>query len=363
MNVRDTIALAQEWVDQEATRLPHFMGAHLMGSLATLPGDTPFPAYRDIDVAIVVAGDQDGDVHDLPYRVGIVEYGLANWRHYESAAAVLRDPGLAPNLVANTILADPQGVLAPMHTVVAAQFPQRPWVQARCAAMRQEVAAARAMLEGCNTALEAYGALIGLSWSLAGWLAVAALRPPTHRRSLIRQQEILAQQEALPLHEAALALLGVEHFDTRQVESYLAAAVAAFDRAVAVHRTPTPLDFKLQAHVRPYLAQGSQEMIDAGYPREAMAWIGAGLRLAHGTIQLDDPVDAERQQVQAYVDHLLEDCGLRAPGALRQRQAAADRLIADLATVVERLVATNPAVRDPQSRQAGHERGSGGKEQ
>ena len=40
MKAQDAIALAQEWVDQEATRMPHFVGAHLGGSLATLPRDS-----------------------------------------------------------------------------------------------------------------------------------------------------------------------------------------------------------------------------------------------------------------------------------------------------------------------------------
>ena len=113
-----------------------------------------------------------------------------------------------------------------------------------------------------------------------------------------------------------------------------------------VHRTPTPLDFKLHAHVRPYLVEGSQEMIDEGYPREAMSWIGAALLLANGTIQLDGPAEEERQQVQAGVDQLLEECGLQEPEALALRQDAAARLVADVSEVVDQLIATNPAVRD-----------------
>jgi hypothetical protein len=42
MNVQQAIALAQAWVDQEATRMPHFVGAHLMGSLAPYPPTLPF---------------------------------------------------------------------------------------------------------------------------------------------------------------------------------------------------------------------------------------------------------------------------------------------------------------------------------
>src|SRR5205814_4965207 len=124
-------------------------------------------------------------------------------------------------------------------------------------------------------------------------------------------------------------LLGVAHFDARRAESYLAAAAAAFDRAVAVRRTPTAYGFKLQAYVRLYMLEGSQEMISAGYPREAMIWIAGTLVLANQTIQLDAPVE-ERPAFQASVDELLDESGLRAPGALARRHADAVQFAGDL---------------------------------
>jgi hypothetical protein len=345
MKVQNAIALAQEWVDQEATRMPHFVGAHLLGSVATLPAECTFPPYRDIDVNVVLEGDIAPEVHDIDYRGYILEYGLESWNDYASAEAVLSNPGLAPNLDANTILADPRGLLVPLQTAVAQEFTKRTWVVARCASMRREVDRTCEVLGIVPTPGEAYGVLVALTWALSGWLAMAALRPPTHRRALVLLREMLANQDALPLQEAVLDLLGVAHFDARRAEFYLAAAVAAFDRAVEVHRTPTPLDFKLQAHVRPYLVQGSQEMIDEGYPREAMSWIALGLLLANQTIQLDGPVE-EQQIFQATVDQLLEECGFTAPGALALRRAEAAQLVADMSEVVERFIVTNRAIRD-----------------
>lgn len=345
MYVRDAISLAQEWVDQEAARLPHFVGAHLMGSVATLSADTPFPPYRDIDLNVVVAGTRAVEVHDIPYRGRLLEYGLLGWQAYASAEAVLSSPELAPNLVAPTILADPWGRLGPLQRVVAQEFTQRRWVVARCAGMRRAVDQLLATLPTTATRGGAYFGLVRLVVDLAGAVALAALRPPTHRRALIVQHELLAQHDVLPLHEAALDVLGVAHFDADRAESYLGAAAAAFDRAVTVRRTPIPYGFKLQAHVRPYMLEGSQEMISAGYPREAMIWIAGTLVLANQTIQLDAPAE-ERPVFQASVDQLLDEAGLRAPGALAGRRAAAAQLAGEMAALVERLIATNPAIRD-----------------
>ena len=51
MNVKQVIELAKEWVEIYGSQTPGFCGAHLMGSINHMPPDTPFPAYKDVDLS------------------------------------------------------------------------------------------------------------------------------------------------------------------------------------------------------------------------------------------------------------------------------------------------------------------------
>ena len=51
------------------------------------------------------------------------------------------------------------------------------------------------------------------------------------------------------------------------VQAMLDRSVVAFDRSVEVYRTPTPYGFTIRPHLRPYLAEATQEMINEGNHR------------------------------------------------------------------------------------------------
>src|SRR5262249_40619276 len=89
-------------------------------------------------------------------------------------------------------------------------------------------------------------------------------RPPTHRRCLVQLRDVLHAAGRRDLHEATLQLLGWAHLRRQEVEAYLADCAMAFDRAVAVTRTPVPFQFKLQAHVPPYIIRRAHICQTAG---------------------------------------------------------------------------------------------------
>lgn len=132
MDVEQVIALAKEWVDAEASRMPGFCGAHLMGGVTYTPRQSTFPPYRDVDMAIVLDGKQEMGVYDVAYRGLILEYGEYGVERYAQPGTVLADPELASNLVADSILADPHGILVPLQVTVRQEYARRKWVLARC---------------------------------------------------------------------------------------------------------------------------------------------------------------------------------------------------------------------------------------
>src|SRR5690242_20684284 len=122
MYVYQAIDLAKEWVDTQGRAIPGFRGAHLLGGALTLPKDAIFPAYRDVDLNIVCEGARETATHDLAYKGLILEYGVVDMERYCSPEAVLANPELASNLAVDSILADPCGLLEPLHQAVAAQY-------------------------------------------------------------------------------------------------------------------------------------------------------------------------------------------------------------------------------------------------
>ena len=316
--------------------MPGFRGAHLMGSALSIPHDAPFPVYRDIDFNIVCEGSHDTQTHDVPYKGLMLEYSVVSVERYRSAEEVLATPELASNLAAGGILADPLGLLAPLQRAVADQYTQPRWVWARCAYEKHIVGQALDSLGQAGAPFEALLPLGTLALYLSGLLAEASLRPPTHRRCLVVMRDVLHGQGCADLYETVLNLTGYGQLSRRQVDGYLDACAAAFDCAAAVTRTPVMFQFKLQPHVRPCIVEGAREMIDQGYHREAMFWIGGFLMFANAAIQADAPAQ-ERAVFQAGLDRLIADMGLRTSADVAGRAAVARDLAAAVFDVADEL--------------------------
>ncbi len=338
MNVGQAIAYALEWVDLHGHEIPGFCGAHLMGSILSLPYDAPFPAYRDVDLNVVVSEGPPADAtHDVAYKGLMIEYGTVNVARYRVPEEVLANPELAANLAVDGILADPHCILTPLQRTVAAQYASRTWVRARCAYEQQVVAQCLEALCHVESPSEAVWPVLSGVLFLSGLLAVASLRAPTHRRSLVVMREVLAAQGRLDLYEAVLGLLGFAHMSRWQVELCLQDCALAFDCAVKVTRTPVPFHFKLQPHIRPYVVMGAREMIDQGFHREAMFWIAGFLMFANGAIQADAP-DGEKPIFQAKLDRVRENMGFRTPADVMERRRTAEELASEVCAVADTIL-------------------------
>ena len=157
-----------------------------------------------------------------------------------------------------------RSAVLPVHEVVALV---REWVDLHARHLSDFVGA---YLWGGITALPAearfplYRDVDVVLNALSGLLAVAQLKRPTTRRTLALLGELLDEQGRADLHEAALKVWGSAHMSRANVQAMLDQSVAVFDRSVEVYHTPTPYGFTIRAHLRPYLAEATQEMIDEG---------------------------------------------------------------------------------------------------
>ncbi len=341
-NVGQVITSVSEWVELHGKQIPGFRGAHLLGSILTLPHEAPFPSYRDVDLNIVCDELTDPMTHDVAYNGLILEYGTVSSERYRTPEDVLANPELAANLAAGGILADPYGLLAPLQQAVAAQYAHQRWVVARCSQEKQMVSQVLGGLQHAAAPAEASWLLSSGALFLSGLLAEASLRAPTHRRCLVLMREVLHAHGHAELHEAILRLLGFAHLSRQQVDRYLRDCAETFDQAVAVTRTPVPFQFKLQPHIRPYIIDGAQELIGQGYHREAMFWIGGFLIFANTAIQCDAPA-AKKPHFQAKVDQLIEEIGLGTPADIAARASAAQDLAAAIFGIADDLAERSPA--------------------
>jgi hypothetical protein len=345
MNAGQVIELAREWVEVQGSQIPGFCGAHLMGGLTYTPREAPFPNYKDVDMNIVLQGAQGWDVNDVFYKGLILEYGSVGIEAYRSPEAVLSDMQLASNLAANSILSDPTGMLASLHAVVAAEYPRRKWVRARVEDMKNKIRMALDELGRAAAPVEVLFRAGLLVVDLGGLVAVAGLKPPTHRRSLILMREVLGAWGQPDLQEETLAVFGCARLSRAQVESYLRECAAAFDRAVEVTRTPVPYSFKLHAFVRPYVVQAVEEMIAEGSHREAMLWTVAFLLFSNNAIQADAP-EGEKPQYQAKIDRLAADMGWNTSKDIAGRVQWAKVLVEKVFKAADEIMSLNPEILD-----------------
>jgi len=345
MNVGQSIELAKDWVEAHGQHTPGFCGAHLMGGLTYTPKEALFADFKDIDLNIVAQGAPGYEVRDVLYQGRILEYGTVTIDRYRSAEVILSDIELASNLAADSILADPLGMLAELRRTVAKEYPRRKWVVARCEQLKNSASQSVAELSRASSAVEALVHVLFLVRDLAGLVAVAGLRPPTNRRCLILMREILAQSGQSALSEDGLGVLGVAQMSRAEAESFLLDGEAAFDKAVAVTRTPIPYQFKLHAYVKPYVVEGAQEMIEAGSHREAMLWIALVILLANSAIQID-AAEGDRPAFQEKANRLTSRLGLDTAPSVKARLQQAQALTDSVFKASDEIVSRNPAIMD-----------------
>ena len=92
----------------------------------------PFRLYRDVDVVVVLPEGAQDDTVEVFYRGVMLEVISIDLKAHQDAEAILANPSHGPNMATTQILADPTGILTPLHQKVAAEYGRRRWIEARC---------------------------------------------------------------------------------------------------------------------------------------------------------------------------------------------------------------------------------------
>lgn len=338
--VAEVITIIREWVDLHARQMPDFAGAYLWGGLTSMAADAPFHLYRDVDVVVVLTQGAPEEEWEEFYRGLSLEIIAKNLNEHHDVEAVLANPSAGPNLATTQILADPTGILTPHHQAVAADYPRRRWIQARCDTEKSWAENALGNMRQAATPQDRMNAVRDFLSAMSGLMAVAQLKRPTTRRTLALLRELLEAQGRPDLNEMALTVMGSAQMSRADVEALLNQTMTSFDRAVEVIHTPIPYGFAIRDHLRPYYLDGTVEMIDEGSHREAMFWVAI-----HDVVYLalhNDAPDAEKPVFAAQFLAMQSALGYTSDAVWAERVEIASRLAAEIYQIADALVALQP---------------------
>lgn len=326
MKVREAIALAGKWVEETGAAFPGFRGAYVIGSIHELSEDEEFPLFKDVDVYVVLDDPAQVAVPQAKflYEGVLLEYVCKSVQEHapEEVLASLS----AESVARARIVSDPTGLLGPLQRRVAADYARPEWVAARCERQKQMIAFlfSQAALSPDPVFFLGFAVLY-----LGGLVALASGKGPTVRRCLVLAEECLRERGRPDLHDDLLELMGSAHMEREEVIGHLEACVQAFDRAVEVMATPFYASWNIAPGTRPYLVDGSYEMIDAGKHREAMFWISMLHCIANLAIQNDAP-DADKGKYREGMDRLRAALGFPTAAEWSARMALAETVSANV---------------------------------
>jgi hypothetical protein len=339
--VRQASALARQWVVEEMSSLPGFQGAYIAGSVSWLPDDAIFPATSDLDINVVFSGQPELNARDkFLYHDLLLEVTPLSLDQLQSPDLILSHYHLAGGFRSPSILLDPSGRLSALQQAVARGYARKQWVRRRCEHARREVLDGLAGIDGAAPFPQQVMGWLFSTGKTTHVLLVAGLQNPTVRRRYGAVRDLLAKYGRLPFHETLLELLGSARISRTRAEEHLAALTEVFNVAAAVIKSPFSFASDISEIARPLTIDGSRDLIERGYHREAMFWIAVTHSRCRLVLHADAPAALNRR-FDADYRRLLADLGIASPDNLRQRGAQVKASLPRLREVAEAIMEAN----------------------
>lgn len=346
MIVSQAKEIARQWVHEEAARKPGFRGALFHGSANWLPGEAELPATSDLDVLVVLAEpDHNLTLGKFSFRGVLLDVSALPNDQLRSPELILANYRLAGSFRAASVIADPSGRLSAPQTAVARDYAKRRWVRARRDdALENALSHLRSADEAGPFADRVTGWLFGTGVTTHVLLA-AGLRNPTVRTRYLAARALLADYGRLDFYEALLELLGCAQMSRARAELHLAALAEAFDAAKSVIRTPFFFAADISDLARPVAIDGSRDLIERGFQREAVFWLLATYARCEKVLHHDAPPELWARFEPGFRS-LLADLGIASPADLQERAAQVRAFLAQVREVSDEIMAANPTIED-----------------
>jgi hypothetical protein len=346
MIVKDAKDAARQWVIEEASRAPGFYGAFYAGSANWLPDDAALPATSDVDVWVVLADPNPPDkLGKFIYRDVMLEVSYLPSDQLQSPDLILGDYHMAGSFRTPNIILDPSGHLTKLQAAVSKEYAKRQWVYKRCEDARNKVLRNLQSLNKSDPVHDQVTAWLFAAGVTTHVLLVAGLKNPTVRRRYLAARELLADYGHLDFYETFLEMLGCAEMSRARVEHHLAALTDVFDVAKALVKTPFFFASDISDIARPIAIDGSWELIERGYHREAIFWMVVTYSRCQKMLSHDAPVEIQDRFRPGY-RQLLSDLGITSFADLQQRSEQVKGLLPRVWEVAEAIMAANPGIED-----------------
>lgn len=338
--------IARQWVTEAAVTTPGFYGAYFAGSINWLPDEAELPPTSDIDITVVYASDTSpSKLGKFVYHGVTLEVSHTPRDQLASPEVILSDYRIAGSFHVPSVIADPSGELTQLQTAVAQEYTRRTWVYRRCEDARANLLRHAANLDPTRPFHDQVTAWLFATGVTTHVLLAAGLKNPTVRRRCLAARELLAEVGRLDFYETLLELLGCARMSQARANEHLNALAPAFDAAAGVIKSPFPFAADLTAGARPIAIDGSRELIETGYPREAVFWLVATYARCQKVLYEDAPADLYHQFDPGF-RALVGDLGIASLADLQRRTQQTLDFLPSLWAVAEAIIAANPEIEE-----------------
>jgi len=346
MRINQARDAARRWVIEEASGLPGFCGAYTAGSTNWLSDDSNLKATSDLDIVVVLADPtQARQRGKFVYQDILFDVSYLSADQLHSSESVLGNYHIAASFRTTNILLDPSGRLTALLAVVRRDYARRQWVRTRCANARNKVLQYLRSTHEEDLLHDQVMAWLFAAGITTHILLVAGLRNPTVRKRYLAVRELLADYGRLEFHESLLELLGVAPMSRGRVAQHVATLTDIFDRAKDTIKTPFPFATDINELARPLAIDGSLEMIERGYHREAMLWIAVTHSRCQKVILTDAPAEMTQPLRDSYRE-LLADLRVPSTAEVRRRCAEVELILPSVWHLAEAIMAANREIED-----------------
>ncbi|MFW6269132.1 MAG: hypothetical protein ACOC4G_03530 [Bacillota bacterium] len=343
MLVKEAKSIARDWVIKEGSQLPDFHGAFLHGSINWINDDTDFPESSDVDIMVVM------DKSELPVKPGkfiykntLLEVSYISRDEVQSPEQVLSKYHLAGSFRVPGIILDPDGELTEIQKVVADNFTKEKWVYKRCEHAKNkilnkfEVKRVDSFPDQVNSWLFPAGITTHV-------LLTAGLKNPTVRKRYVAVRRLLKEYNQMNFYEELLGLLGCVDTSKEMVKDHLEQLTQVFDKAKKIIKSPFFFASDISDLARPISIEGSWDLIEQGFHREAVFWIVATYSRCQKIFIEDGSREIEKWSEKRYRD-LLSSLGISSFSDLKDREKQVKDFVPSVWEVAEEIIKKNPDI-------------------
>ncbi len=320
MIVQEARAVAREWVEQCGSLLTGFCGAFLSGSVLTAGEYEPWPETSDVDIVVITgAAEPYAKPGKFVYRSLLLEVTILTKSVFTALEYVLCTHYLAFALCKDSILADPEGWLGPLHLAVKSQYAQARWVRRRCSAFIRRIQDGVAGFDIRAPFHEQVTSWVFPTGISTFPILAAALQNCTVRKRYTAVRMVLETYGMMEFYSPLMGLLTGGGFRSGSLPGHLAELEKTFDLAAASQGPSASYPYRgdISPASKAIAIDGCGKLIASSYPMEAVFWMAVTFARCHAILCMDVPEgDGERlPSFRAF----MSDMGIDSPGGFESR--------------------------------------------